>query len=169
MCYNNYILTTLELHDDWLKTNNHVTIRFTATVTIVVFVVITGRKVFRVGLGDFLICQPVTNARVELVEGFPLEFGITFGRSGKKTSGLNGASESGSPNGEFSVIPDGLCNKRRKLLGVEFSSRRNIGVTTDFALEIVFRFAVLDLSVSVAMTSRDRKYYLREKAKLNGA
>ena len=84
------ILAALEFHDDRLETDDHVTVGLTAAITIVVLVVVAGFKVLGVALGDFLIGQAVAHARVKLVEGLPLEFGVAH-LSDQVAGGLDGA------------------------------------------------------------------------------
>ena len=69
---NDNVLAPLEFHDNRLEANHNVTIRLAASIAIVVFVIVTGSKIFRVGIFDFLIGKAVTNTGIQLVEGFPL-------------------------------------------------------------------------------------------------
>lgn len=79
---NDDILTALQLHDDGFEPDDHITIALPATVAIVIFVVVAGFEILGVAVGDFLVSQAVADARVELVEGFPFEFIVSFGRGG---------------------------------------------------------------------------------------
>ena len=61
------ILSTFQLHDDWLQPNDNVTIGFAAEVAIVVLVFISGAEVLGVTFFDFGVGEAVTDAAVELV------------------------------------------------------------------------------------------------------
>ena len=52
---NQNVFTALKLHDDRLEANDHISVRFTARVAIVVLVFITSDKVLRVSVFDFLV------------------------------------------------------------------------------------------------------------------
>ena len=58
MCDDENVLTTFELHDDGFKANDHVSIGFAASISIVEFVFITGCEVFGEVLFDFSILRP---------------------------------------------------------------------------------------------------------------
>lgn len=60
------VLASLQLHDDRFEPNNNVAIGLASSVAIVVFVVISGLKVFGVLVGDFLVLlQPVSKSAEE--------------------------------------------------------------------------------------------------------
>ena len=92
------VFAALEFHDYGFKTDDDVAVGFTAAVAVVVFVVVAGAEVFGVAVGDFLVGEAVADARVELVEGFPFEFVVAFGRGGEVARCLDGAFEGGGPD-----------------------------------------------------------------------
>jgi hypothetical protein len=77
MCDDDYVLASLQFHDDWFKPNYHVSIGLSTAISIIVFVVVTGSKVFWIELGDLFIGKTITEPRVELIESFP--FQLLFG------------------------------------------------------------------------------------------
>ena len=70
------VLGTFNLHDNWLKANNDIAIRFTTAVAVIVLILITRFEVFWILFLNLLISQTVANARVNLVESFPFELFI---------------------------------------------------------------------------------------------
>jgi hypothetical protein len=159
MSNNEDIFTALQFHDDRLKTNNNITVWLSATVAVVVFILITCRKVLRELLCNFGIGETITNSCIELVESLPLKLVVS---SGKETRGLVGTLEGGGPNGEGTVIlslwvwgfwglfnlityTNWLPNELWKLVGVEFSTRRQVGVSTNLSGKIELGFTVLSL------------------------
>ena len=88
------ILAAFEFHDDGFEADDDVAVGFAASVTVVVLVVITGAEVFGVAVGYFLVGERVTDARVELVEGFPFEFGVALWGGGEVPGCLDGSFES---------------------------------------------------------------------------
>lgn len=95
---------------------------------------------------DFLVGETVTDARVELVEGLPFELVIAFRGGGEEAGRLDGAFEGRGPDGEFAAFGDGFGYKAGEGAGVGFAAFRDVGVSTDFAFEVIFRFAVLGKS-----------------------
>ena len=89
----NDVLAALELHDDRFETDDDVAVGLTAAVTVVVLVVVAGLEVLGVAVRDFLVGEPVANARIELVERFPFQLVVAVGRSGEEAGGLDGAFE----------------------------------------------------------------------------
>ena len=87
---NKNVLATLELHDDRLEADDDVAVRLSPAVAVVVLVVVASFKVLRVAFRNVLVGQAVAHARVELVEGFPLEFGVAH-LLDQVTGGLDGA------------------------------------------------------------------------------
>ncbi len=104
VCHNNNVLASFQLHDDRFETNDNVTIGFAAAVAIVVFVVVAGSEIFRVAICDLLIGETVAYAGVELVKGFPFQFGVPGRRGGKEARSLNGAFQGGGPDSELAVV-----------------------------------------------------------------
>ena len=78
MRHNNNVLAPLKFHDDGLQTYDDVAIALTATVPVVVLVVVARLEVFGVLVGDFLVGETVADTRVELVEGFPFELVVAL-------------------------------------------------------------------------------------------
>lgn len=76
MCHNDDVLAALQLHDDRLEPDDDVAVGFAAAVAVIVFVVVASAEVFWVAICDFLVGEAVADARVELVEGLPFEFGV---------------------------------------------------------------------------------------------
>jgi hypothetical protein len=74
-----YVLAALEFHYDGLETDDHVAVRLAAAVAVVVLVVVARREVVRVPVLDLLVRQPVADARVQLVEGLPLQLVVVLG------------------------------------------------------------------------------------------
>lgn len=148
MRHNYDILAALQLHNDRLQPNDDVAVGFAAAVAVVVLVVVAGAEIFRVTVRDFLIGEAVADARVELVEGFPFEFGVAGGRSGEEARGLDGAFEGGGPDCELAVVADGAGDEFGEGFGVEFASFGDVGVAADLTVEVEFGFAVLVEEVS---------------------
>ena len=69
---NENVFAAFQFHDDGLEADDHVSVRLSATVTVVVLVFIASRKVFRIPVLNLLICQTITHSRVKLIEGLPL-------------------------------------------------------------------------------------------------
>jgi len=84
MGHNQNILGAFQFHDDGLETDHNITVRFTATVSVVVFVVIAGLEIFGVLFFDLGVGEAIADAGIEFVQGFPLE--LVVGR-GKETGG----------------------------------------------------------------------------------
>ena len=143
MGHDDDILAAFEFHDDGLQSDDHVTIGFPAPVTIVVLVVVSRFEIFRVLVRNLLICQAVARAGIQFVQGFPFEFVIAFWRRGEKSSGLDCAFEGRGPDCELAVVTDGGSDQLGERTGVELAAFGNVGVSADFALKIVFGFAML--------------------------
>lgn len=73
MCNNEDIFAALKLHDDGLKADDDVAVRFAAQIPVVVFVFITLRKVLGILLFYLCVGQTIANSGVEFVQGFPFE------------------------------------------------------------------------------------------------
>lgn len=71
------VFASFEFHYNWFKTDDDVTVRFTTSVAVVVFVVVTGFKVFGVSFCNFLVSETIADSRVEFVKGFPFKFVIS--------------------------------------------------------------------------------------------
>ena len=93
---NQYILRPLELHDDGLQPGHDVGVGLAATVAVVVLVGVAGGKVLGELVLDFLVGEAVTDAGVELVEGFPLELVVGCG---EEAGGCDCAFEGRGPDG----------------------------------------------------------------------
>lgn len=72
MSYNENVFASFQLHNYGLEANNHIAVRFTSSVAVIVFVFVTCSKVVRKSILDFLIGQSVADARVKFVQSFPL-------------------------------------------------------------------------------------------------
>ena len=142
MRHNNDILAPLQLHDDRFQPNYDVAVGLSATVTIVILVIVAGFEVFRILFCDVGVGEAIADARIELVECFPFELAVAFVGGCEEASRLNGTFERGSPDGELSVIADGTGDEFRQLLGVELAPLRDIGVTADFTGEVELGLAV---------------------------
>jgi hypothetical protein len=105
MRHNQNVLTPFQFHDNRLKPDHDIAVRFTAEVPVVVLVFIALGKVLGVFRLDFSISETVADARVELVEGFPFEF-----LKGQEAGGLDGALEGRGPDCELAAIADGFCD-----------------------------------------------------------
>lgn len=93
------ILASLEFHDDRLKSDHDVSVAFSASVPIIVFVIIPGLEIFRVLIGNLLVGETITYTRIKLVQRLPLKLIVALGRYGEKAGGLDGALQSGCPDG----------------------------------------------------------------------
>jgi hypothetical protein len=72
------VLGPLQLHDNRLEPYHHVAVRLAAAVPVVVLVVVARRKVVGVAVLDLLVRQTVADARVKLVQRFPLQLVVVF-------------------------------------------------------------------------------------------
>lgn len=102
------ILAPLEFHNNRLESDHHVAVRLPPAVAVVVFVVVARAEVFGVAVFDFLVGEPVADAAVEFVQGFPFEFGVAFGWGGEEARRLDRAFECAGPDREVAVVADGL-------------------------------------------------------------
>lgn len=76
-------------------------VRFTTTVTVVILVRISSFKIVRVGLLDLSIGHIITETRIKLIEGLPLEL---IPLAGEVTGSCDGALQRGSPYGQWVVF-----------------------------------------------------------------
>lgn len=137
------VLATLELHDDGLQADDDVTVRLTATVAVVVLVFVAGGEVLRVLVGDFLVSEAVADARVQFVEGLPLQL-LEAGLRLQMAGCLDGAAEGRRPDDDLGVWGNTrLAQELRELAGVCLTALRDVGVTADLAGQVELRFAVL--------------------------
>lgn len=67
------VLAALQLHDDGLEADHHVTVRLAPAVPVVVLVLVAGCEVVGEPVLDLLVREPVAYTRVELVERLPLQ------------------------------------------------------------------------------------------------
>ena len=137
------ILAALQLHDDGLEADDHIAVALAAAVAIIVFVVVPGFEVLGVEGLDLGIGQTVADAGVELVEGFPFEFGGGDRGGGEVVGGLDGALQGRGPDCEGLGGGFGFLHEGGEGEGVEGAARREGGVAADFADEVVGGFAVL--------------------------
>lgn len=72
-----HVLAALELHDDGLEADDDISVRLTTAIAVVVFVFVSGRKVFGIPFRNLLVCQAIADPRVELIQRFPLELLVT--------------------------------------------------------------------------------------------
>ena len=144
MRHDDDILAAFQLHDDGLKSDDHVAIGFSAAVAIVVFIVVSRFEVFGVAVRNLLVRQAVANARVQFVQGFPFELVVAFWRCGEEASRLDCAFEGGGPNCKLAVVAYGVSDEARERPGVELASFGDVGIAADFARKVVFRFTMLD-------------------------
>lgn len=56
------VFASFEFHYNWFKTDDDVTVRFSTSIAVVVFVVVTGFKVFRVSFCNFLVSKAIANS-----------------------------------------------------------------------------------------------------------
>jgi hypothetical protein len=61
---NDDVLAALQLHDDGLQADDHVAVRLTAAVAVVVLVFVAGGEVLGVLLGNFLVGEAIADTRV---------------------------------------------------------------------------------------------------------
>lgn len=73
------IFASLEFHNDGFQTNDHVAVRLSASVSVVILILISGLEVFRVLVLDFLVCKAVTDAGIQFVQSLPLQLVIVQG------------------------------------------------------------------------------------------
>ena len=117
-----HVLAPFQLHDDRLKADDHVPVGLAPAIAVVVFVLVASGKVFGVDVGDFFVREAVAHAGVELVESFPFQLGVHARAGGKEASGLDGTFEGGGPDGQFSVVADGLVDQRRERLRIQLAT-----------------------------------------------
>jgi uncharacterized membrane protein YccF (DUF307 family) len=67
MRHNKDVFRALKLHNDQLETNYNVSVTFTATIAVIIFIIILGLKGFWISLFDLSIGYAVTSTRVEFV------------------------------------------------------------------------------------------------------
>lgn len=138
------ILTAFQLHDNWLKSDDHVAIGFSATVAIIVLIVVSRFEIFRVLVRNLLVREAVADARVQFVQGFPFELVVAFWRCSEESGRLICAFEGGGPDCKLAVVTDGGSDEVGERTGVEFAAFGDIGVAADLAGEVEFGFAMLD-------------------------
>ena len=138
------VLAPFEFHDDGFEPDDDVAVGLAAPVAVVVLVVVARLEVFRVAVRNVLVREAVADARVQLVQGLPFELVVALGGGGEEAGGLDGAFEGGGPDGELAVIADGGGDEVGQGAGVEFATLGDVGVAADFALEVEFRFAMLN-------------------------
>lgn len=143
----NDIITALQLHDDWLKTDDHVAIRLPPAVAVVVFIVVAGLKVLREAVLDLLVGEAIADAAVEFVECLPFQFLVFTPWSGDETRCLDGALQGGGPDDELGAWGDGFGDELGEALCVLFAAFGDTGVPADFACEIELGLAVLGTSL----------------------
>lgn len=137
------VLAALEFHDDGLQTDDHVAVRLTAAIAVVVLVFIAGGEVLGVLLGDFLVGEAIADAGVQFIEGLPLQL-LEAGFCLEVAGGLDGAAEGGGPNDDFSVWGDArLAEELWQLAGVGFAALGDVRVTPNLAGQVELRFTVL--------------------------
>ena len=108
MCHDDNVLASLQLHNDRFQADDHVAVRLASPVTVIVFIVVAGAEVFRVGVFDFLVGHAVADSRIELVERLPFELVVSLFRRGKMTGGLDRAAKGRGPDCELCAFRDGL-------------------------------------------------------------
>ena len=138
------VLAPFELHDDGFEADDDVAVGLAAPVAVVVLVVVARLEVFRVAVRNVLVREAVADARVQLVQGLPLELVVALWGGGEEAGGLDGAFEGGGPDGELAVIADGGGDEVGQRAGVELAAFGDVGVAADFAGEVEFRFTVLN-------------------------
>jgi len=144
------VLGSFKFHDDWLQSNDNITVRLSSSISVVVLVVVAGTEVFRVLALDFLVGHAVAETRLELVERLPLER-LPRGLGGEEARGLDRALERRGPDGQGRVFGDtGFADEFGEGTRVQLAAFREAGVAADFALEVIFGFAVLRSWVSLA-------------------
>lgn len=138
------VLAAFQLHDDGLEPDDHVAVGFPAPVAVVVFVVVPRSEVFGVAVRNLLVGEAIADARVEFVERLPFELVVAFWGRGEESSCLVGAFEGRGPDCKLAAVTDGGSDEVRQRTGVELAAFGDVGVSTNFAREVVFRFSVLD-------------------------
>lgn len=76
--HNENVLATFQFHYDWFQADDHVTVRLATTVSVVVFILITGRKVFGVAVFDFLVGQAIAHTGIQFIQRFPLQLVVVL-------------------------------------------------------------------------------------------
>ena len=138
------VLAALELHDDGLEPDDDVAVGFPAPVAVVVLVVVPRFEVLRVPVRDVLVREAVADPRVQFVQRLPFEFVVAFRGGGEEAGRLDRAFEGRGPDCELAVVADGGSDEFGERAGVEFAAFGNVGVASDFAREVEFRFAMLN-------------------------
>jgi hypothetical protein len=134
----NDILTPFEFHDNRLQANHNVTIALSATVAVVVLVIIPGFEVFWILFLDFLISKSIAYTRVKLIESFPFELIVAVGGRRKEAGSLNSTFECRRPYCQLAIIADRLRNEFREFPGIELTALRDIRITSYLPLKIEF-------------------------------
>ena len=138
------VLAALELHDDGLEADDDVAVALAAAVPVVVLVVVARAEVLRVLALNLLVRHAVADARLELVERLPLQL-LPPGLGGEVARRLDRAFQRRRPDGERRVFGDaGFADQSRQGARVELAALRDVGVAADFAIEVIFGFAVLN-------------------------
>ena len=143
MRHDDDVLTAFQFHDDRLKSDDYVAIGFSASVAIIVFIVVSRFEIFRVAVRNFLIREAIADAGVQFVQGFPFKLVVAFGGCGEESSRLVCAFEGGGPYCKLAVVTDGGSDQVGKRTGVKFAAFGNVGVAADFAREVEFGLAML--------------------------
>ncbi len=86
MTNNKDVFLPFKLHDDGFQPDDDISIRFSTSVTIIEFVLVSTFGVFGVSFGDFFISHTVTDTRIELVQRFPGLFRVRQEASGRHGS-----------------------------------------------------------------------------------
>jgi hypothetical protein len=76
-------------------------VRFSASIAIVVFILVAGGEILGEILFDLGVGHAVADARIEFIEGFPLQLVVAVW---EEAGGSNGAFESRGPDGERAVV-----------------------------------------------------------------
>lgn len=97
------VVASLQLHDDWLQSNDHVTIGLSTPIPVIIFVLISRREILRIFLLDFTIRHPVAHARVQLVQSFPFEL-VPLGLRLQISGSLNRSFQCRCPDHKLRVL-----------------------------------------------------------------
>jgi hypothetical protein len=154
---NKNVFTSLQFHNNRLKTDDDIAIRLSATVAVVVLVFITSGKILGVSVLDLLVSQTVAHARVKLIKGLPLELVVVLRKEARRG---DGSSKSRGPHGKRTIIlrimlaftpvrrlgwtySDRLSDELREFPSILLATRRKKRVTADSSIKVVQRFTVL--------------------------
>ena len=129
---NQDVFATLKFHDDRFQADDDVAIRLTAQISIVVLVLIALRKVLRILLFDFSICQTIADTRVKFIQGLPFKL-----LEGEKSRSLYSSLQSRRPDGQSATIANGFGNETRESVRICIAAFGKVGIASNLTSQII--------------------------------